>query len=394
MLDMLDLILKHALNPNEESFLRQEIMAHSKALRASEGSSDGRQLVKETEQQVQNNPTTAFNFDSHGFATLTVGNHTWKAGRFETVSIRDLKTRAEYQKQDSLPKQIRLWFFNGTGPVVDIGSLQATSPNNTLFQVASQFNCLESPEAYLAPVADYFFDSTQGPRASISAFPGTLLRHYAAPDADGKRFVQETNQCQIDLLADAVGSGITRNGYLKSLGGVDPQDFASTLETHFEAIRLGVHDRTQVVFGYNWDGYVEDSKNCLISQVFTSTIAGGFYGGQVALGAEVFEVVCLHLLRAAYLGTLLSASCLDCTRVVLTLIGGGVFGNPFSLIWKAIHWTVSEVSPFLSQDLDVVVNGWNIGSKVDLETAVLPTLRDWNGAILSFDNDGNVTIRR
>ena len=44
------------------------------------------------------------------------------------------------------------------------------------------------------------------PRASISAFPATLLRHYAAPAPDGRRFVQQTGGPQIDLLADVFES--------------------------------------------------------------------------------------------------------------------------------------------------------------------------------------------
>ena len=52
--------------------------------------------------------------------------------------------------------------------LTDIGALQASAPPGSLFQVASQFNCLESPGAYVTPVAAYLGDPTQGPRASIS----------------------------------------------------------------------------------------------------------------------------------------------------------------------------------------------------------------------------------
>ncbi len=61
----------------------------------------------------------------------------------------------------------------------------------------------------MTPVARYFSDPTQGPRAAISAFPATLLRHYAAPGADGARFVQATDGPQIDLLGDALGPGVS-----------------------------------------------------------------------------------------------------------------------------------------------------------------------------------------
>ena len=90
---------------------------------------------------------------------------------------------------------VRFFVLDGASPVTDIGALQATAPAGSLFQVASQFNCLEAPDARITRVADYIHDPTQGPRASISAFPGTFIRHYAAPTAEGARFVQKTNGC-------------------------------------------------------------------------------------------------------------------------------------------------------------------------------------------------------
>src|SRR5205823_7569820 len=142
-------------------------------------------------------PGEAFSFDADGFATLEVEGHTWHAGRFDTPSIADLRRRA--REAGPSGGRLRLWVLDGPGPATDVGGLQATAPPGSLFQVASQFNCLESPGPYITPVVQYFRDYTQGPRASISAFAATLLRHYAAPGAYGKRFVQ-TEQKQLDLL--------------------------------------------------------------------------------------------------------------------------------------------------------------------------------------------------
>ena len=115
----------------------------------------------------------------------------------------------------------------------------------------------------------------------------------------------------------------------------------AALESRFDQVRVGVHEAAQVVLGYNWEGAVEDSANRLIGQVFTSTVAGGGYGGEQFLGAE-FEPACRCLLRAAYLGTLLAALSVQRTTVVLTLIGGGVFHNPIGRIWEAILWAFDQ----------------------------------------------------
>lgn len=393
MNDMIDLILTHATGPAEEPRLLEEIAAHATAVRASAGGGN-RGQVAQAEEAVKANPAAVFTFDSSGSATLTAAGYTWYAGRFETVSIGELRERARRHAAGGAGRRVRLWVFDGASPVTDIGALQATAGKGALFQVASQFNCLESPGPYVTRVANYFNDSTQGPRASISAFPATLLRHYAAPGPDEERFVQETGQRQLDLLADACGPGITRNGYLTGHGLANSEAIVRELEAHFDAICVGIHDDAQVVLGYNWDGAVEDSEHRRIAQVFTSTVAGGIYGGENNLGAETFQAACRQLLRAAYLGTLLAAATLERTRAVLTLIGGGVFCNPIPLIWEAIRWALDEVKPFLLHDLDVVVNGRNLSTLLDLDEVILPVVQEQGGAFLAFDAAGLAAIRR
>jgi hypothetical protein len=117
-------------------------------------------------------------------------------------------------------------------------------------------------------VADYFHDATQGPRASISAFTGTLVRHDAAPAPHGGRFVQANDGPQIDLLADLCEPAIAMvvNGYLRSSDIADPPAFARALEDRFEAIRVGVHDAVEVVLGHDWEGAVEGAPHRTIAR--------------------------------------------------------------------------------------------------------------------------------
>jgi hypothetical protein len=170
---------------------------------------------------------------------------------------------------------LRLWVFTGASPLTDVGALQAMAAPGSLFQVASQFNCLESPGPYVTDVSYYPSDPTQGPRATVSAFPGTLVRHDAAPRADGSRFVQTSDGEQINLLADVCRPGLetVRNGYLRCTDVADPPAFARVLEQCFDAIRVGVHDEVEVVLGHDWQGGVP-SPSPMIGQVFTSTVAG------------------------------------------------------------------------------------------------------------------------
>ncbi|MGM0386008.1 MAG: hypothetical protein ACQERF_08530 [Actinomycetota bacterium] len=324
---------------------------------ASRGKGDLSQVAT-AERALRMAPHDVLRFDDDGTASVVVGSRTYSGGRFVPRSIGELRA-AVAGRTGSAPT---LSMVAGGGPVADIGALQAWAGEGTLFQVASQFNCLESPGPYLVEVADYVHDSTQGPRASISAFPGTLVRQYAAPDGAGGTFTQ-TGDHQLDLLAEALPPevGRVRSGYLQARH-LDIDAAAVVLAERFQAIRVGVHDDVEVVLGADWSGAVDGRPR--IAQVFASTLAAGMYGGGEQMTGAVAEV-CRQLLRAAYLGTLLAAVDLGRTRVLLTMIGGGVFGNPHPLIVEAVLWAVEELAGMGAGPLDVVLNSFHLDPEVD-----------------------------
>jgi len=364
-----------------------------RAVVASRGRGD-RDRVARAEADVRADPARCVRFADDGHATVDAAGARHAGGRFEVPALCDLAARAlgARVRAGRPAAALRLWIVDGAGPVTDIGALQATAPPRTLFQVASQFNCLESPGAFVTDVAEYLRDPTQGPRASISAFPGTLVRHYAAPAPDGSRFVQVNDGRQIDLLADVCDPGVAgvRNGYLRAPDVTDPPAFARALEDRFDAIRVGVHDRVEVVLGADWDGAVDGAPHRTIAQVLTSTVAAGMYG-ELDDGDRAMAAICRQLQRAAYLGTLLAAAALGSERVVLTLIGGGVFANPIQVIWDAILWAADRVRPFLHRDLVVVVNGRNLAGQLPPEP-LRAAARERGGALVVVDRGGGAAI--
>ncbi len=327
-----------------------------------------RDIVKQTEARVAHSPSEAFRFDDHGFAAL--GDYA--AGRFACRSLNSLHSAGSGGR-------LKLWVVVGTSPATDIGALQALAPPHSLFQAASQFNCLESPGPYIVPVAQYFSDPTQGPRASVSAFPATLLRHYASP------VVQRDPGPQLNLLHRVALPGVAQveGGYLLANNIPQPKTFASLLHDHFDEVEVGLHEGAQVVLGANWDGPVEGPRH--IAQVFTSTIAAGGYS-KVNTADPVWRDILTQLQRAAYLGTLRAAASSGQRRAVLTLIGGGVFGNPIEIIWDSIVWACEQVAPKLSQDLTVIVNG-RILEGLDLDS-VETVARQWGGDLLRAYGSG------
>lgn len=316
-------------------------------------------LLGTIERQVKASPQARFALDAEGTATLQVDARSYHAGRFEVPSIQSLEQRA--RDRGRAAGSIRLSILGGVDPMTDIGALQASSPAGTLFQVASQFNCLEATGAHMAQIQDYPHDNTQGPRASVSAFPGTFLRHYFAPREAGGRFVQSDRDA-LNLLGDVLDPRVAqvRSGYLTSDGILDAKQLARALEDRFGEIRVGLHDDVEVVLGADWGGAVPNAPKQRIAQAFTSTIALGGYSRDD--GSREIGIVRQQLLRAAYHGTLLGALALGKQTVVLTLIGGGAFGNAHRAIWDAIHWAVAEAAK-LGGGLEVIVNAH--GDKVE-----------------------------
>lgn len=389
---MIDLLVNGTESPSDDRELLRQLELHAEAVERSARQGDVRQVHK-LEAAVKADPSASFSFDQLGFASLNIGEQCWSAGLFAPLSIRELKTKAAATRSavDVDEPRIRLLVIDGGSAPTDIGSLQAAADNHTLFQVASQFNCLEAPGPFVTPVERYLGDSTQGPRASISALPGTLLRHYAAPGINGERFVQLDSGPQIELLADVCDPNIARvvNGYLRADEIRAPRSFLATLEARFDSIRVGVHEDVEVVLGYDWAGAVEQVPRPRIGQVFTSTLAGGGYGQ----ASGIFEDICRQLLRASYFGTLLAAISLGRSRVVLTLIGGGVFGNPVEVIWEAITWALDRARNYTGRDLTVVVNGRDIAQQVG-EDLLLQAVRKHCGLLLSWRRGAKPTLVR
>jgi hypothetical protein len=336
------------------------------AVVVSQGSKDeARMWVKAAEAQAQ---AGLWRTDPEGL--------TWLggvcAGRFATPSIAELQ--ATLPQGTGVP--LRFSVLLGASPLTDIGALQAFDDGNTVFQLASQFNGLEAPSAQVVPVSAYLDDPTQGPRGAISAYPGALLRHYRAPEAQGKTFVQ--NGKQLNFLAPALGKlGTVHGGYLRSQDIPDPQSLAAHLATHWQQIQVGLHQEIEVCLGANWAGRVPMAHR--ITQVLTSTLAGASYS-QADTTQLVWQEIQRYLLQAAYLGTLLGAVASGKPRVLLTLIGGGVFGNPHPLIWEVILWALDTVKPHLKAPLEVVLNAREIGvSRARLEQGVAV----WDGKVIA-----------
>src|SRR5262245_40194164 len=144
---MIEVLLERADDPSLERDFLQAISAHVAAVEASAGAGD-RGQVGAIEASVRTDPEASFLFNAAGAGTLRTADASFPAGRFATPSIGALRERSVAARTGDAGGRVRLWVLEGTSPATDIGSLQATAGPGTLFQVASQFNCLESPGPY------------------------------------------------------------------------------------------------------------------------------------------------------------------------------------------------------------------------------------------------------
>ena len=260
-------------------------------------------------------------------------------GPFGVYTLRHLRSQVK-----TTPVPGGLTFDNMVG---DVGELiQDVRNAGAVFQVASQFNCLEMVSPRVAPeagVTGYENDATQGPAAALACPAATVYRNYFS--------INETGQLggyanQIDCLDevgrvignDVNGHGMGRywemkNGYclpvarnsMQSVGTImqDP----AVVEKVMACLKVGVH----------WDTQVGDDVH-RVCQVFCSAVPVSYCRNTPT---QDWAPLATAILRATYEATL-SVAAIHArsrgsrVRVYLTQVGGGAFGNLREWIHDAI----------------------------------------------------------
>lgn len=284
-----------------------------------------------------------------------VNGHSAGIGTLELVSLQVLRERVRAVVSDTggdAPSR-------GNRPLT-VGIVQggvramhsAPEFKGALFQVASQFNLLEMTGPDVSPehgVTRYIGDPTQGPACAIAAGAATIYRNYFADvDGDGGQSGQTHNR-QLNGLAD-MGNALStvvglpvdalwsmRNGYaLCARVGLDAiaAYLAGVSETDIDALRgtlrIGVHSDVEVT-----DKGADDAMT--VSQAFCSALPVA-YGSVPAVHWAAFATM---VLEASYEATLwaavLNAHANGSNIVLLTRLGGGVFGNDAEWIDKAMR---------------------------------------------------------
>ena len=244
----------------------------------------------------------------------------------------------------------------------------------SVFQAASQFNCLEMAHPSATPengITNYYTDKTQGPKCAIMCGAGTYYRNYLYNG--GQTRIKQINTIEESLksigfltkgnvISDGTNEFRYSNGYLlgdikshEAVGNIlKNQQLLSQFRSNFN---IGIHYDTQV-----WN------TERTVHQVYASALPLSYSNigkNDVIKGSGIEKFV--QELNLVYETTILAAEkCrirdkTDRKKVYLTLVGGGVFENPIANIVLAIR---SVLEKYKHLPLDIILVDFNNDNKL------------------------------
>lgn len=282
----------------------------------------------------------------------SANGQTYQIGRFEMPALAELRNLSAAYPYPAGRSQISL-------VVGDVRRMHGLPDNeNTLFQVASQFNALEMVGPHVSPedgVTRYEHDRTQGPACAIAAGAATIYRNYFVPIGDQ---TGQTARRQLDGLNDLGLSLASRLGLpVHELWSMQ-NGYAMATLSGLTKISAYIHSLSQqqvdelagsIRFGIHSDIEVTDSPSKprpIVSQIFCSALPVAYGRHPVEAWGSFGQLV----LNAAYEATLLATHLNHCRGrsnvVYLTLLGGGAFGNPTPWILTAIERAMVKSAGF------------------------------------------------
>ena len=251
--------------------------------------------------------------------------------------------------------------------------------NGATFQVASNFNCLEfvSPNQTAEDgVTHYVFDNTQGPNASMATGASLVYRNYFVRHGPNTGQVRE----EINLLNNTPLGKFVQHGYPI----IGPRDLPTCDMNAMEKAMIGVHQHCQVTTTRSGRHLSCVKPGQFVNQVFTAALN---FGGTVTPNALTLELA-KKLLLAQYTATILAAwensklypNLPGSHKLVLTLLGGGVFNNPLNTITDAI----SNCEELIAKSgLDVTLVCFSDDSFHHVYPQLKDTLRATHGKIIN-----------
>ena len=294
-----------------------------------------------------------FEFDLPTRTLKSRQNHrSFYVGVFETPSVIELQ-----QAKNKWPPASwggGLTFENLSGDIIELHLDKDNA--GAVFQVASQFNCLQMVGPDISPengLTLYTHDDTQGANCAIACPAATVYRNYLlrGRGQGGGNHRQVNTAVDLERILDNKANRYWRmkNGYMMPARQEAVKEISDRIakeEDLREKLlvngRVGIHWSTEVAIGAH-----------RVTQVYCSPvpISNTNQRGQPKDWKNLAQVV----LDSAYEATLLTAAFLARKRkervtVFLTCVGSGTYCNPRAWICEAIE---KALATYMEEALDV-----------------------------------------
>lgn len=221
--------------------------------------------------------------------------------------------------------------------VSDITELHNNPENEyAVFQVASQFNCLEMASPEYTPemgIDIYDEDNTQGPKCAICCGSGTLYRNYFL----------NCGQPQINTLSDLSNQINPTNDIWNMVNGylIFVDEYSAKYIDDL-ILLSGSHYSNYYSTGIQKLTEVNNSQNHqLVTQVYCSAVPINY---NLRINPRIYSNFCKFILDCIYEITFYIAlenyNLTGNGKLFLTLVGTGAFGNPEA-------WAISSIQKAL-----------------------------------------------
>lgn len=278
------------------------------------------------------------------FLISKVNGKKYDIGQFHLLSLEELRKQAP--PLGAYQGEIKIKEVCG-----DVSHFHVSpEESGALFQAASQFNLLEMVGPDITPergVGIYEHDYTQAPACAIACGAGTIYRNYFVKVGDQ---IGQSVSNQIDCLDEiGIALGNTKsklwtmsNGYaLANIDGlaIVSEQIKNLNELEYEELKdllkVGIHFDAQVTLA---------PASHSVSQIYCSALPVGYSN----ISPDKWEVFARLILEATYEATfyagLINFERTGNNKIFLTLVGGGVFGNSYDLIFDAIRRSMLKFS--------------------------------------------------
>mmetsp|Transcript_15640 Transcript_15640/g.23686 ORF Transcript_15640/g.23686 Transcript_15640/m.23686 type:complete len:389 (-) Transcript_15640:1416-2582(-) len=272
-------------------------------------------------------------------------------GSFSTPTLAELRNRVEAMGESRNEGSKSLCSFHCLYRI-DIGELQTRmGQHDSMVQIAGNFNCLNVSSRRQKPDNGKLVElaheqKTQGPAATFGPLAANLYRtHFCMDSYSGQTLDHQINL--LDNVAEYTGRPI--NGKL-TLTGEEKPIRDHEIDSIVQKIRVGLQTDCHVMYGRTKEGkplcLLDENKKefsqlpmidqCHVAAVNWKSLAIDHNRNHTPhwLKAKKMEIhrLARMLLRACYEGIYLAALSRRTKQLYLTLVGGGVFGNPNLLI--------------------------------------------------------------